>query len=152
MARLRSLLGTFSFMADSGSKSSQSTLNPSLHHERNQARFKRQPWRRRIRRVLLGILILPLFFYGIHGFRRLDTKEYKREDKWTRPSHCSYFVEDCETTASFIFDSVHSLQYLCTKLSLYCHCDCAAKYSTISYESMVWYTQQTNIFCLKRVS
>jgi hypothetical protein len=109
MVRSRSLSGTFSFMADSGSKSPQSTLNPSLHHERNQARFKCQPWRRRIRRVLLGILLLTLFFYGICGFRRLDTKEYKREDKWMRPSHCSYFVEDCETTASFIFDSVHSL-------------------------------------------
>ena len=96
-------------MADSGSKSPQSTLNRSLHHQGNQARFKRQPWQRRIRRVLLGILILALFFYGIHGFRRLDTKEYERKDKWMRPSHCSYFVEDCETTASFIFDSVYSL-------------------------------------------
>ena len=109
MVRSRSLLGTFSFMADSGSNSPQSTLNQSLHHERNQARFKCQPWRRRIQRVPLGILLLTLFFYGIYDFWRLDTKENKREDEWMRPSHCSYFVEDCETTASFVFDSVHSL-------------------------------------------
>lgn len=109
MVRSRSLLGAFSFMADSGSNSPQSTLNQSLHHDRNQARFKCQPWRRRIQRVPLGILLLTLFFYGIYDFWRLNTKENKREEKWMRASYCSYFVEDCETTASFIFDSVHSL-------------------------------------------
>ena len=106
MIRSRSLSGTFSFTADSGSKSPQSTR---IQYKRNQARCKCQPWRRRIRRVLLGILLLTLFFYDIYGFWRLDTKDYKREDKWMRPSHCSYFFEDCETTASFIFDSVYSL-------------------------------------------
>ncbi len=101
--------GIDNLRTDTDGATTQSTPNQSpKSSKRDRAWFDLQPWRRRAWGVLWGILLLWGVSCWIHNLP-LHAKAQARDDKRMYPSSCSYFVDDCETAASFIFDSVNSL-------------------------------------------